>query len=105
MWDAILKGRVDLRARSQVIDVQTQMQSFNFFFGMQLGVLVLRHADKSSSTLRYTHMYMSYYKAQVIGKICFSSLQGMREEASFRRFFEKVRVLKQKIEIDDPKPP
>ena len=77
----------------------------NFFFGMQLGVLVLRHTDKSSSTLRYTHMYMSYYKAQVIGKICFSSLQGMREEASFRRFFEKVRVLKQKLEIDDPKPP
>ena len=40
--DAVLKGRVDSRARSQVIDVQTQMQSFNFFFGMQLGVLVLR---------------------------------------------------------------
>ena len=30
--DAVLKGRVDSRARSQVIDVQTQMQSFNFFF-------------------------------------------------------------------------
>ena len=30
--DAILKGRVDSRARSQVIDVQTQMESFNFFF-------------------------------------------------------------------------
>ena len=44
-------------------------------------------------------MYMSYYKAQVIAKICFSSLQGMREEASFRRFFEKVRVLKQKLEM------
>ena len=41
--DAVLKGRVDSRARSQVIDVQTQMQSFNFFFGIQLGVLVLRH--------------------------------------------------------------
>ena len=62
--DAVLKGRVDSRARSQVIDVQTQMQNFNFFFGIQLGVLVLRHTDNSSSTLRYTHMYMSYYKAQ-----------------------------------------
>ena len=40
--DAVLKGRVDSRAQSQVIDVQTQMQSFNFFFGIQLGVLVLR---------------------------------------------------------------
>ena len=72
---------------------------------MQRGVLVLRHTDNSSSTLRYTHMYMSYYKAQVIAKIYFSSLQGMREEVSFRMFFEKVRVLKRKLEIDDPKPP
>ena len=29
----------------------------------------------------------------------------MREEASFRTFFEKVRASKQKLEIDDPKPP
>ena len=43
LWYAILKGRVDSGARSQVIDIQTQMQSFNFFFGIQLGVLVLRH--------------------------------------------------------------
>ena len=41
--DAVLKGRVDSRARSQVIDVQTQMQSFNFFSGVKLRVLVLRH--------------------------------------------------------------
>ena len=42
--DAVLKGRVDSRARSQVIyNLKTQMQSFNFFFGIQLGVLALRH--------------------------------------------------------------
>ena len=43
LWDAVLKGIVDSRALSEVIDVQTQMQSFNFFFEIQLGVLVLRH--------------------------------------------------------------
>ena len=29
----------------------------------------------------------------------------MREEASFRMFFKKVRASKQKLEIDDQKPP
>ena len=29
----------------------------------------------------------------------------MREEASFRMFFEKFRASKQKLEMDDPKPP
>ena len=62
--DGILKGRVHSRVPCQVIGVQTQMQRFNFFFGIQLGALVLRHTDYSFSTLRYTHMYMSYYKAQ-----------------------------------------
>ena len=41
--DEVLKRRVDSRARSKVIRVQTQIQSFNFFFGVQLGVLVLRY--------------------------------------------------------------
>ena len=36
---------------------------------------------------------------------CFLSLQDMREKASFCMFFEKVRASKQKLEIDDPKPP
>ena len=38
----ILKGRVDSRVQIQVIYVQTQMQKINFFFGKQMGVLVLR---------------------------------------------------------------
>ena len=29
----------------------------------------------------------------------------MREEANFCMFFEKCRASKQKLEIDDPKPP
>ena len=46
---------------------------------------------------------MSYCKAQEIAKLYFSTLQGMREEASFRMLFEKVRASKQKLEINDPK--
>ena len=56
MWDGILKGRLDSRVRGQVKGVQTQMQSFNFFLEIQLGVLVLRHRDNSSSILQYTHI-------------------------------------------------
>ena len=48
---------------------------------------------------------MSYYKAQKFAKICFPSLQDMREKTSFLIFFEKFRAPKRKLEIDDPKPP
>ena len=40
--DGILKGRVDSRDRGQAIGVQTQMRSFNFFFGIQMGIIVIQ---------------------------------------------------------------
>ena len=77
------------------------MQSFDFFFGVQLGVLVLRHTDNLSSTLQHTHL--SCYEAQQIAKVCLSTLKGMREKASSHMFFEKVRASAQKV--NDPKLP
>ena len=52
--DGTLKERVDSIVRGQVIGVQTEIQSFNFFFGIQLGILVLRYTGNSFSALRYT---------------------------------------------------
>ena len=52
--DGTLKERVDSIVRGQVIGVQTEIQSFNFFFGIQLGILVLRYTGNSSSALQYT---------------------------------------------------
>ena len=43
--------RVDSEVRRQVIGVQTQMQSFNLFFEIQLGVLVLRHTNNLHSAI------------------------------------------------------
>ena len=105
LWDEILEGRVDPDIRSRVVGLQTQMQSFNFFLGIQLGVLVLRHTDNLSSTLQHTHTHLSCYEAQQIAKVSLSMLKGMREEASFHMFFEKVRASAQKLEVNDPKLP
>ena len=64
LWGAVLKGRVDSRARSQVIDVQMQMQSLNFFSGIQLGVLALSH-NRQLFLYFMIHTYVHvYYKDQ-----------------------------------------
>ena len=47
------------------------------------------------------HICRSYYEVKEIAKTCFLLLQGVREEASFRMFFEKVKVSKRKLEIDN----
>ena len=48
-WDDILEGKVDLEIWGQIIRVQKQKQSFNFFFWIQLGVF-LRYTDNLSSS-------------------------------------------------------
>ena len=53
---------VGSEVRSRVVGIPTQMQSFDFFFGIQLGVLVLRYADNLSSTLQCSRMLC--YEAQ-----------------------------------------
>ena len=52
-----------------------------------------------------THTNLSCYEAQQIAKVCLSTLKGMREEAGFHMFFEKVRTSRQKLEVNDPKLP
>ena len=55
--DNILEEKVDSEIRGQVTCVQTQKQSFNFFFWIKLGV-VLMHTGNLSSTLQYTHVML-----------------------------------------------
>ena len=50
--DAILTRALGSWARGQVVRCQMQMQSLNLFFGIQMRILVLRHTDNSSFTLR-----------------------------------------------------
>ena len=53
-------------------------------------VLVFMDTGNLSSTLQYTQMLC--YKAHEIAKVCFSKLQGMREEAIFDMFIKKVKA-------------
>ena len=52
LWDWWLSeyGESDIKAR--VIGIKTQMKSFNFFFGIRLGHLVLSHSNNLGRTLQ-----------------------------------------------------
>ena len=51
------RGKVDSEIRGQVIRVQTQKQSFNFFLWIQLGV-VLMHTNNLYFTLQCTYVML-----------------------------------------------
>ena len=88
MWDGTLDGKVDSKIWGQVVRIQTQKQSFNFFFWIQLGVFM--YIDNLSFTLQCTHVMLERSVNCKSFSTCFSTLQGMREEVSFNIFLEKM---------------
>ena len=49
-WAHDSVGDSDLKAR--IIGVQTKVQTYNFFYGLQLAIVVLSHSDNVSSSLQ-----------------------------------------------------
>ena len=47
-----LKEYIDTETKARIIGVQTQMNKFNYFFGVKLAILLLRHSDNLSTTLQ-----------------------------------------------------
>ena len=45
------------------------------------------HTNNLSSSLQYTHVMLS---RPVIAKVCFLTLQGMRQKVSFQMFLRKM---------------
>ena len=95
--------RVDSEVRGKAAGAQTKCKAlipfleYNWefqFWSIQITYLILYNAHTCNVT-----------ELSKLKKICFSTLQGMREEASFRVFFEKVRATTRKLEIDNAKLP
>ena len=56
LWDEWLKTKLQPDIRGQIIGCSTQMKSFDFYFGLHLGVTTFRHTDNLSATLQKANM-------------------------------------------------
>ena len=59
LWKWCLKEYKDTETKARIIGVQTQMNKFNYFFGVKLAILLLRHSDNLSATLQSPKLYAS----------------------------------------------
>lgn len=80
--------------------VSTTMKSFNFFFGVSLGELILRHSDNLSRTLQSSHV--SAAEGQRIAAMSVKTLQLMRTEENFKMFWSNVTSKSRDFDIGDP---
>ena len=52
LWNWCLVGYKDREAKARIHGVQAQMQTFDYFFASRLDILLLRHGDNLSTSLR-----------------------------------------------------
>ena len=80
-WDSVLDGSVDPDIRAQVIGVQAQMESFNYFFGISVGELVLSHGDNLSAALQSSSI--SATEGQRVASLTVNTLAKIRTAESY----------------------
>ena len=89
--------------RAQIGVAAKQMDSFNFFFGVELGCKILNMADNLSSSLQASNMSAS--EGQSIMKMTILTLEGMRSEECFLLFWERTEKKRQELGVDAPQLP
>ena len=51
VWDESLDGNLEPENKSRIIGLKSQMTTFDYFYGVTILQLVLRHSDNLSKTL------------------------------------------------------
>ena len=84
LWDESLDFVKGTEMRSRIQGVSSCMRSFNFFFGVSLGKLLLRHTDNLSKTLQASSI--SAAEGQKIADMTVRTLQSIRPDENFYSF-------------------
>ncbi|CAB4016714.1 Hypothetical predicted protein [Paramuricea clavata] len=80
------------------------MESFDFYFGLHLGVTIFRHTDNLSATLQKANM--SSISGQHNTKLTTEVLKGVRNEECFKSFFQTILKKKEALkDISEPRVP
>ncbi|KAJ8040279.1 Zinc finger MYM-type protein 1 [Holothuria leucospilota] len=99
-WETCLEGKLDSETRARIIGVKSQMQSFDYFFAVNLGEMIFRHTDNLSKTLQKSSM--AAVDGQKNAELVRSVLQGMRTDQSFNAFFSVVKIKATEQDVNEP---
>lgn len=78
----------DSEMRARIGGVAKQMESFDFYFGVELGRKIFSMADNLSSTLQGSTVSAS--EGQSVMKMTITALQGIRSDEAFLLFWKYV---------------
>lgn len=97
MWESLLESHLDSDARARVHGFNSQMRTFDFYFGLNMLFILLRHTDNLSKTLQNTQM--SAAEGQRLAAMTVTTLESTRNEQAFELFWDKTATESAMLDI------
>ena len=88
-----------METKARIIGVQTQMNKFNYFFGVKLAIHLLQHSDNLSTTLQSPKLCTS--QAQSIAQKTVITLEKLRNDDYFLLFWKELLTELRQLDINE----
>ena len=95
-----LETKLDREIRARIIGVNHQMTTFDYYFSVKLGSVLLKHSDNLSKTLQQTNL--SAGEGQTVASLTVKTLQKIRTENDFKLFWENCNTKAKQLKIGEP---
>lgn len=103
LWDLSKNEASEPSVKARIIGVEAQFRTFRYYFGVQVGFLLLQHSDNLSKTLQSPKLCAS--EGQKVAAMTVSTLQRIRDDKCFDLFWQKVERERQSLDVQDPQLP
>ena len=90
-----MKEQLHAETKSRIIDCKKQMESFKFYFGLQLGLKLYAHTDNLSKTQQQEKM--SAIRGKSLADLITQTREGIRNDHDYNFFYESVEKSAGKI--------
>ena len=90
VWDECLCESLEADVKARVSGCKSQMKSFKFFFGINLGFKVYSITDNLSKTIQGESM--SAAESQEVAGLTIKTLESMRSESNADAFYETTKI-------------
>ena len=103
LWISLLESSLESEMRARITGVKAQMESFQYYFGVCVGELVLNHADNLSKSLQ--SKTISAAEGQKLAGMTIKVLSKIRSSEQFELFWASVTKKASTLDIEEPSLP
>ena len=91
-----MRQKIKAEMRARLGGVAKQMDSFNFFFGVELGCIILNMTDNLSASLQGSNI--SANEGQSVMKMTILTLENVKTDECFLLFWERTEKKGKRLE-------